>query len=149
MKQKFQQEGVNTRIMLIMKEKNLNKNSLSKLLGISQPALKKIESNENLPSFKLLFELLSNFQDINPEWLITGNGSMYKSDSDHSHPVPTLVDSELFVASQKQVGDLINMLKQSQRQLDDVMKMYTQLLEREKGGGVVHRGNDAECADVG
>lgn len=132
-----------------MKEKNLNKNSLSKVLGISQPALKKIESNTNLPSFKLLFELLTNFPEINPEWLILGIGEMYKDEIDHSHPIPNLVSEDLLVQSQKQVDDLLNMLKQSQKQLDDVINMYTKLLEREKGGGVAHRGNDARCADAG
>lgn len=107
-----------------------------------------LSRDAEISSDKVL-NIINTFPEISVEWLITGNGEMIKNDSDHSHPVPTLVDSELFVASQKQVGDLINMLKQSQRQLDDVMKMYTQLLEREKGGGVVHRGNDAECADVG
>ena len=77
--QKFDYFGVNSRIMLIMKHKGLNKNSLSKLLGVSQPALKKIEDNENLPSYKLLFELLENFPDVSSEWLLTGKGEMLKS----------------------------------------------------------------------
>ncbi len=51
MKQKFDLFSVNERIMLIMKEKKMNKNSLSKALGLSQPALKKIEEKQNLPSF--------------------------------------------------------------------------------------------------
>ena len=96
-----------------------------------------------------MFELLSNFPEINPEWLILGIGEMYKDEIDHSHPIPNLVSEELLVQSQKQVDDLLNMLKQSQKQLDDVINMCTKLLEREKGGGVVHRGNDAGCADVG
>ena len=78
MKEKLDSYDVNNRIMLIMKEKNLNKNSLSKLLDLSQPALLKIETNKNLPSFKLLFGLIENFPDISPEWLLTGNEPMLK-----------------------------------------------------------------------
>lgn len=70
-------ESVNSRIMLIMRDKNLNKNSLSKLLGVSQPSISKIEREENAPSFKLLFEILTQFPDINPSWLMTGKGDMY------------------------------------------------------------------------
>ena len=77
-------KSVNSRIMLIMKEKNLNKNSLSKLLGVSQPSISKIEREENAPSFKLLFEILARFPDINPSWLMTGKGDMYAGDSCNS-----------------------------------------------------------------
>ena len=155
MKQKFQFEGVNSRIMLIMKEKNLNKNSLSKLLGISQPALKKIEMNQNFPSYKLLFEIISNFPDINSEWLLTGSGKMINTPTEDdlkiepSNKLHYFEIFEMLKQSQRQVDDLMSMLKQSDKQLDDVLKMYNQLLEREKRGGIVHRGNDAECADVG
>jgi transcriptional regulator with XRE-family HTH domain len=72
---------INERILLIMREKGLNKNSLSRQIGLTQPALKKIERNENLPSFKLLFGLLQLFPTISAEWLLTGNGSMTKGDN--------------------------------------------------------------------
>jgi DNA-binding XRE family transcriptional regulator len=160
MKHKFDLFDVNIRIMQIMREKKLNKNSLSKLLDLSQPALTKIERNQNLPSFKLLFELTQTFPDINAEWLLTGEGQMIKSmlhikseeDDLKIEPTDKFDVMDLFAMlrqSQDQVDTLTTMLKQSQRQLDDVLKMYTQLLEREKKGGVAHRGNDAGCADVG
>ena len=79
MKEKFDCFDVNNRILLIMKEKNLNKNSLSKQIGLSQPAITKIENHKNLPSFKLLFELLRLFPDISAEWLLIGKGEMYKT----------------------------------------------------------------------
>ncbi|MHC1780985.1 MAG: helix-turn-helix transcriptional regulator [Bacteroidales bacterium] len=146
MKQKFQEESVNKRIMLIMREKNLNKNSLSKLLGISQPALKKIESNVNLPSFKLLFELLSNFQDINPEWLITGNGKMYRAEEEKTLSKSTLVSSDLLEEAQRQSKELINMLKQSQVQVDNLMKMYSDLVSKQAPGNDAHLDSGVKCA---
>ena len=79
MQVKFEYFDINKRIVLIMNNKGFNKNSLSKLLGVSQPALKKIEDGENLPSLKLIFEILSKFPDVNTEWLITGKGQMLKS----------------------------------------------------------------------
>jgi transcriptional regulator with XRE-family HTH domain len=79
MKEKFDNFSVNNRILLIMKEKNLNKNSLSKVIGFSQPGLTKIEKHINLPSFKLLFELLRVFPDIDAKWLLTGEGEMLKT----------------------------------------------------------------------
>lgn len=63
-----------------MREKKFNKNSLSKLLGVSQTSISKIEREENSPSFKLLFEMLIQFPDINPGWLMTGKGEKYIHD---------------------------------------------------------------------
>lgn len=131
LKEKFDLFGVNNRIMLIMKEKNLNKNSLSKLLGLSQPALLKIETNKNLPSFKLLFELIKNFPDISPEWLLTGNGNMLKESIGALQPkeVDELVDVYKMCLSENE--DLKNKLNEKEKQVSDLIKMNLYLLERE------------------
>ena len=76
MQQKFDDFAVNDRIILIMKKNGHNKNSLSKLLGVSQPALRKIEEHLCLPSFKLLFEIKRLFPTVNSDWLLIGNGPM-------------------------------------------------------------------------
>ncbi len=100
MQEKFDNFSVNERILLIMKEKNFNKNSLSKLLGLSQPALKKIENNENLPSFKLLFGLLNAIPDISAEWLLTGKGAMFRSRPDE------LLLNDLIASQQRTIENL-------------------------------------------
>lgn len=75
MKQKLDYFDVNKRIIQIMREKGFNKNSLAKELGMSQPTIKQIENNENLPSLKFLFEFKELFPDINCNWLLTGQGN--------------------------------------------------------------------------
>lgn len=130
-----------------MRENNFNKNSLSKELNISQPALSKIEKNENLPSFKLLFEILKKFPNISPEWLMTGKGKMLKE------------KGSLMPEDQQHLFDICDELKKKCEKLskeieekDAVIKNLVKtnlLLVESKNGGVAHRGNDAECADVG
>jgi len=137
---------INTRIMQIMREKNLNKNSLSKILGISQPALKKIEDNINAPSFKLLFEILSNFEDVSPEWLMTGKGTMIKENNPQNTPGGGTVPIEVYMESQKQVTELIAMLKSCQDQLGKMIGISKDLVT--KGNGAP-QDNDVGCADVG
>lgn len=147
MKEEFDYFSINNRIMLIMRENNFNKNSLSKELNISQPALSKIEKNENLPSFKLLFEILKKFPNISPEWLMTGKGKMLKE------------KGSLMPEDQQHLFDICDELKKKCEKLskeieekDAVIKNLVKtnlLLVESKNGGVAHRGNDAECADVG
>jgi len=137
---------INTRIMQIMREKNLNKNSLSKILGISQPALKKIEDKINAPSFKLLFEILSNFEDVSLEWLMTGKGTMIKENNPQNTPGGGTVPIEVYMEAQKQVTELIAMLKSCQNQLGSMIKISNDLANK---GNDAHPDNDVGCADVG
>lgn len=134
MKQKFDLFSVNERIMLIMKEKKMNKNSLSKALGLSQPALKKIEEKQNLPSFKLLFEIISVFSDISAEWLVNGKGSMLKNSVS---TVPEEVhDTALTVVEtmKNRIIDLESQLREKDKQVSDLIAINRHLLERETGG---------------
>jgi transcriptional regulator with XRE-family HTH domain len=142
---------ISKRIELLISEKKLSKRAFSRSINCTDTAINNVISGRNEPGFKIIESILQTYDDISPEWLITGKGEMIRSDEQKTHPEPNLavVSEEVFKSSQRQVDELILMLKQSQRQLDDVIKMYTQLLEREKKGGIVHRGNDAGCADVG
>jgi transcriptional regulator with XRE-family HTH domain len=81
MQEKLDYFLVNERIVLIMNDKNLNKNSFAKLIGMSQPTIKQVENKENLPSLKFLLEILKAFPDISAEWLLTGKGAMLRTES--------------------------------------------------------------------
>ena len=149
MKQKFELFSINERIMLIMKEKKLNKNSLSKVLGLSQPALKKIENKINLPSFKLLFEILTEFPDISTEWLMKGTGQMlnvqkkikddnpdYQSGDTKSIICESSVSYQDYKqAAKAEINSLKEEIKMKDKQVSDLIKMNLYLLEREKEGG--------------
>ena len=131
-----------------MRENNLNKNSLSKILGVSQPALKKIEENKNSPSFKLLFELLSNFSDINPEWLLTGNGDMYRKVFAKKEG-NECISIELYRDLKKQNEDLTLILKQCHNQIEELIKINKQLSSSGNGANGAPLAKAAGCADVG
>ena len=121
-----------------MKEKNLNKNSLSKMLDLSQPALLKIETNKNLPSFKLLFGLIENFPDISPEWLLTGNEPMLKKSNLNLQPEDQETLRELYDKCFEEVIALKQKLNEKDKQVSDLIKMNLYLLEREKEAPGAH-----------
>lgn len=99
-------DTVNNRIMLIMNEKKLNKNSFSKLLGVSQPSISKIEREINAPSFKLLFGILEAFPDIDPSWLMTGRGEMYRVEG------PSLANDDL-IATNRNLSETVKNLSET------------------------------------
>lgn len=149
MKEKFDLFDVNNRIMLIMKEKSLNKNSLSKLLGLSQPALLKIETNKNLPSFKLLFELIKNFPDVSPEWILTGNGTMLREERKRLEPDDQEHLIEVFQKCNEELAELRKAMTDKDKQLSDLIKMNLLLLEREKEAPGTHENLAEEHSAAG
>jgi len=71
---------VNQRISEIIKMKGLNKNSFAVKIGISGQTIHNIVSGRhNKPSFEVLDKIMSAFEDINPSWLMTGEGEMHKN----------------------------------------------------------------------
>ena len=143
------------RLMLIMSYLKITSlRGFAKKVGISYSKLQSYQRG-SAPSIDVLNNILSNIPHLSAEWLLTGQGNMIKASTEDdlkiepSNKLHYFEIFEMLKQSQRQVDDLMSMLKQSDKQLDDVLEMYHQLLEREKRGGIAHRGNDAECADVG
>lgn len=63
------------RLKLFRKRKGLTQSHLSSALGRSQSFIGQIESGRSLPSRDLL-ERLRNRYELNPDWLLTGEGEM-------------------------------------------------------------------------
>lgn len=52
--------------------------AIGKALSVSPPAVSKWLTNKSLPTLDKLYEL-SNFLNVNAEWLVTGKGEKHKS----------------------------------------------------------------------
>jgi transcriptional regulator with XRE-family HTH domain len=70
---------INDRIKAFRVHKSLNQNEFSKLLGVAKSTLSEVESGKTKPSIDILIGIANNFDDVNIEWFLTGNGSMLKS----------------------------------------------------------------------
>lgn len=73
---------INKRVLEVMKTFNLNKNQFSKALDVHPTVVHNIvdeNGRKNQPSFKFIFKLMSSFEDINGDWLLTGRGNILRS----------------------------------------------------------------------
>jgi plasmid maintenance system antidote protein VapI len=90
-----------------MKAEGLNNSKFASILGIQRSNITHIIDGRNKPSLSFIEKLITKFPRINVEWLITGNGEMYKqnktpeqksvqkrNDSPTLFPVVTNVTSE-------------------------------------------------------
>ena len=72
----------NQRISLAIKNSGFKSiNAFSKATGISQPTLSGCVTGNKEPRLTLLSEIIKGLPRISAEWLLTGEGSMYKEEA--------------------------------------------------------------------
>ena len=67
------------RLMKIITSEGLTSTLLAEEIGVQRSGIQHILSGRNYPSYDFLQKLLTRFPKLNAEWLILGQGSMYKS----------------------------------------------------------------------
>ena len=67
------------RLSKILASEGLTPSLLADKLGIQRSGISHIMSGRNYPSFDFLQKILVNFPKLNAEWLILGQGTMYKT----------------------------------------------------------------------
>ena len=67
---------INNRIELIINSLELNNNSFSMRIGVNSTVTHNIVKGRNAPSYDVLQKILSSFDNISADWLITEKGEM-------------------------------------------------------------------------
>ncbi len=70
------------RIRQIMENEQLSPSAFADKLQLGRAVISHILNGRNNPSLDVVSRILSNMNYINPDWLITGNGSMYKTEKE-------------------------------------------------------------------
>ena len=77
-------KSITDKIIQIRKYKKLSQKDFACKTMISPSTLSEVESKKINPSSALLVGIANAFDDINIEWLLTGNGEMFKSEESES-----------------------------------------------------------------
>ncbi len=72
---------IEQKILEIFTKSGLSRIEFAERLGISNAVLSHLASGRNKASLDLVISVLSQFPDINPEWLILNVGEMYRTDN--------------------------------------------------------------------
>jgi predicted transcriptional regulator len=97
-----------------------NKSSFALKVGISQPIITHITSGRNNPSLEVIQKILSNCQDVNPEWLILGRGEMLLNNNLNKIIINNLL-SDIYLS--------INKLKNEVNELSEKAEMLKKLTD--------------------
>ena len=126
-------DELNKRIVEIMVKFNHTKSSLAQELGVSLPLITHITTGRNKPGIELLQKVLISFYDIDPYWLLLGEGNMIKSKPKpldinpllerlnllENHVNQTLEVNQTALAYHKLLFDEIMHLKEISEQIED------------------------------
>jgi len=89
-----------SRIQKFIEIENINPSKFADEIGVQRSSISHILSGRNNPSLELIQKILTRFDYINAEWLITGKGEMFKSNRE-----PSLFDT---LYSQNKMSEDIN-----------------------------------------
>jgi len=131
---------INNRIELIIKDFGLNKNSFSNRIGVNPTVIHNIIKGRNAPGYDLMNKIALSFDNIDMNWLITGEGKMLLNDKINESPqvctqtsgVPPVCerckDKDAVIAAQRaqieSQTELLDLLKQA-RPFNDGQKRKT------------------------
>lgn len=73
------------RIEMIMEAEGLIASQFANEIGIKSPTLSHILNDRNNPSLEVMKKILDRYKNISPEWLISGQGDMYKEKTENKH----------------------------------------------------------------
>lgn len=68
------------RLLKFLKEEKLSATRFADEIGVQRSSISHILSGRNKPSYDFIYKTLDKYSQINAEWLISGKGSMYKSE---------------------------------------------------------------------
>ena len=81
------------RLLKIIKQYNLTSSRFADELGVQRSGISHILSGRNQPSYDFIVKLMKQYPEINPDWLLMGNGIMFRSAvNEKISPEPDLFD---------------------------------------------------------
>lgn len=120
------------RIMLILDNKQVSVNALSKLAEMSQTTLNTQLKGERALSANVVAKVLSIFPDVSAEWLMRGIGTMYSNqDADDS----SCMAAETFHLEEPKIEESRQDDSVWKAKYEELEKRYDQLLSI-LGGGI-------------
>ncbi|MGM9743545.1 MAG: hypothetical protein ACI3ZC_10850 [Candidatus Cryptobacteroides sp.] len=72
---------MNTRLEQFLSAENLSQSQFADTIKVARASVSHILAGRNKPGWDFLTSMMKHFPDLNLEWLMTGNGKMYKSAS--------------------------------------------------------------------
>ena len=78
------------RLKTIREQKSLSQKEMAKIMDVTLRAYQRYEKDEQKASYEKLVRIINELKDINPNWLLTGEGEMLRKKQDSVEFVPAV-----------------------------------------------------------
>lgn len=114
------------RLEQFLQSENISKAQFADSINVARAAVSHIMAGRNNPSYEFILSTMKTYPELNIEWLLNGNGSMYKNSSEI--PAPADSDFSLFEAPD-------NKNEQKVQPLENKPQLPATLTSRKISGG--------------
>ncbi len=73
---------MNRRLQQFLAAENISQSQFADTIGVARASISHILAGRNKPGFDFIYSMTANFPNLNVEWLVTGRGKMYKTQTD-------------------------------------------------------------------
>jgi DNA-binding XRE family transcriptional regulator len=124
------------RIKEIILKEGLTSGSFADLIGVQRSSMSHIINGRNNPSLDFVIKTLQQFPKISPEWLLTGIGEMYRTNT-LQQPLPIIRERSIFdvvpepvvkpapITEPKQKVIQVDTVKKTEKFVDKVLIFYS------------------------
>ncbi len=81
---------MNNRLSQFLSAENLTQAQFADSIGVGRASISHIMSGRNKPSYEFLSAMMAHYPEVNYEWLILGQGRMYKTSSKNTESAPSV-----------------------------------------------------------
>ena len=82
------------RLKLLLQEMNLTQSEFADYIGVGRSSITHIMTGRDKSSQTVVSKTLLKFPEINPMWLLKGEGEMYRPHVERTHPVSPAADED-------------------------------------------------------
>jgi len=110
-------EEVGNRIKLLINGKKISNSQMADHIDLPRPVLSHILSGRNKASLAVVQKIISGYPDVNPKWLLLGNGEMLKTE--HSPIQDIEIKKDKTLKTEKSVAEI-----KPKTELDSIVHYY-------------------------
>ena len=97
-----------SRLLQVLQAENISRSQFAEMLDISPATVTHLLNGRNKPSYEIIQAICKNFPNLNTDWLITGNGKMYKNGQN-----PSEIAQDMGIFDQESESNALSTLSQN------------------------------------
>jgi len=125
------------RILEVLKVKNLSASQFADEIGVQRSNISHLISGRNKPSLEFIQKIIKRFPDINPEYLLSGQGSLFRDGSQ------TVLDFASLAAPKQEDQIVKSIEKENDESIKPLRKKAVTVEERNQEKGIKDRKDEA------